>query len=776
MRPVMRKLLGRVLLVLASLLLVLTGFVWFLSDGITGERHLRGEIARTPIPLRAVGARLERQRRPAPVKTSGAATQILFGDLHVHTTYSGDAFVFSLPLMQGEGVHPPADACDFARFCAELDFWSINDHAENLTPWQWAETVESIRECNRVAGDPANPDLVSFLGWEWTQSAPTGKRPNYGHKNVIFRDTAKGAIPLRPIGAGAGDLFAQVEIPSLVWALIRAGITLGDFPGNLQPYLDFNAYTRDARAMGRCEDGVPVRELPADCAEGAEDPRRLFDKLDDWGFPSMVIPHGTTWGIHAPPYSNLAAQLTDGLHDSKRQRLFEVYSGHGSSEQYAALQHVTRDPDGRVTCPEPQGTFVPCCWQAGEIIRSRCEAAAAVSDDASAAVCDERVERARRAYAELWPKPYAAKVVPGATPDDWAECGQFAGSFLPALDYRPAMSAQYGLAARPLGAAADADGAFRFGLIASSDNHKARPGAGYKELARKAFGDAYGFRQDWIDRLEGEPTLPAPEPIAAAQLPEQLAFIDPGSERAASYYYTAGLVAVHSDGRDRASIWRALAQRRAYGTSGPRILLWFDLDNALQRGAPNGSAPMGSEVTAFGEAPRFTVRAVGSFQQLPGCPQHTLERLDPQRLRRLCLDECYHPSDIRYAIDRIEVVRIRPQIRPDEPIEGLIEDPWRVFDCPHTESGCTVTFEDREWTPEREHLYYVRALQEPTDAVNGDPMRCERNDDGRCIRARFCPASGERFDPDDDCLAPVNERAWSSPIWILPERPRPRDR
>jgi hypothetical protein len=118
----------------------------------------------------------------------------------VHTTFSADAFMMSLPILQGEGAHPPADACDFARYCSALDFWSINDHAEAISPQHWRETTDTIRECNAVAGDPKNPDIVAYIGWEWTQVGVT-PQTHYGHKNVIFRELDPARVPKRPIAA-----------------------------------------------------------------------------------------------------------------------------------------------------------------------------------------------------------------------------------------------------------------------------------------------------------------------------------------------------------------------------------------------------------------------------------------------------------------------------------------------------------------------------------------------------------------------------------------------
>jgi hypothetical protein len=125
---------------------LIVGSVYFLSMAIElfGEERDPGQIVGAALPSVLVQARQAEQQAIARGVQASTDKQILFGDLHVHTTNSTDAFLWSLPIYGGEGAHPLADACDYARHCSAIDFWAITDHAEASTPKRWQDAKQSI--------------------------------------------------------------------------------------------------------------------------------------------------------------------------------------------------------------------------------------------------------------------------------------------------------------------------------------------------------------------------------------------------------------------------------------------------------------------------------------------------------------------------------------------------------------------------------------------------------------------------------------------------------
>jgi hypothetical protein len=736
----------RALVTLVLLAGVVLGVLYALGAGWFGKHLGPGQATRVPIPGEVVKARAEAEAKAAVARGVEQPKQILFGDLHVHTTFSTDAFMRSLPLTNGEGAHPVADACDYARFCSALDFWSINDHAEGLTPRQWQETAEAIRQCNAVAGDASNPDVVAFLGWEWTQ---IGGEPSnhYGHKNVVLREVEAGKVPMRPIAAKNPSTFglARALAPSVAQ---RARLVLFAPGGNRSAYMDAARFFQERANPTPCPEGVGASD-ESDCVESAATPGELFAKLDAWKLDALVIPHGNTWGFYTPAGTRWDKQLEDN--DADRQRLVEIFSGHGNSEEYREWDGVTFDGAGNPVCPEPTPEYLPSCYRAGEIIRGRCLAAGESSEE-----CARRADEASKNYLAVG--VFGHRTVQGATVEDWLDSGQCRDCYLPAFNYRPGGSSQYALAISRF----DGDGApkrFDFGFIGSSDNHSARAGVGFKEM------DRVENTESPRRALVGTPLVAlAEEPLAESVPFEKVAGRYAGFqlvefERQGSFFMTGGLVAVHSVGRDRESIWHALERKEVYATSGERILLWFDY------AGPGRPQPMGSSLASAAN-PMFRAHAVGALRQRPGCPVYSTETLTPERLDNLCRGECYHPSDERKLIRRIEVVRIRPQMQAGEPVAPLIEDPWRTFECGGDPGGCSVLFDDPDFADSRrDATYYVRAVQEAQPVVNGDHLRCDYDTAGNCIRVRPCRGDYISGD-DDDCLADHEEKAWSSPIFV----------
>ena len=694
--------------------------------------------------------------------SESVSSQVLFGDLHVHSSISLDAYNLTLPLSGSEGVHPVADICDFARYCSSLDFFSINDHAVNVSAKLWKNTKQSIRQCNALS-DPQNPDLVAFLGYEWTQ-AGSGPENHYGHKNVVFLETADDKVPTHPVAAQApaGGQSQADFLPQLDQTLL---LPLIDYP-HFGEYMSFNRYINDIAAHfdRPCPVGTPYAQLEEECMAQAKTPEQLFTLLEEWGGESLVIPHGNTWGSYTPYGTTWDKQLVGDMHDPTRQNMFEIYSGHGNSEHYRPWQHVNVNAEGQRECPPVSAGFTPGCRRAGEIVFERCSSQAQVASQPEER-CQKLAAKARQDYVDSVDRA-AFMSIADASVEGWQDSAQCQDCFLPTYEMRPGGSAQYAMAIRNF-ADPNKPRRFDFSFIGSSDNHFARPGTGYKEFSRSGMTEAWTPQQPELlaaltqSSVDSDESSRAWRDVSARE--DMMAGIKQ-FERQASFFYTGGLVAVHAGARNREEIWQALRDGHVYATSGERTLLWFDLLNNDDDGADGRATvvvPMGGDAVADSN-PRFRVRAVGAFKQRPGCPEYSVESLAQLELERLCRGECYNPSEDRQLITRIEVVRIHPQNFKGEAVEHLIEDKWKVYDCPADEGGCVFEFEDSEFDSiKRDVVYYVRAISEPKPIINGQTLNAKYDAEGEFIKSSPCDTI-----KGGDCLAENEPRAWSSPIFI----------
>jgi len=679
-------------------------------------------------------------------------TQILFGDTHVHTTNSSDAFMFSLPMMHGaQGAFPPSYACDYARFISQLDFYFLTDHSESYTPERWHDAIESVNKCNQLSQNENHQDTYAFMGYEWTQVG-TVKEEHYGHHNVLFKDTIPGTIPSRPIAAKSKKISAVKRKPSSKMSKMLGIID----PRHKDYYAAYNNLIDDMVNTPKCESGVPSNKLPADCYEEATTTEQLYKKLDEWAIDTIVVPHGMSWGFYTPPDASWESHLNAKDVNNRLSPLLEIYSGHGNSEQYRNYQVRSKNAQGEYYCPEPTSDYLPSCWQAGEIIRQRC-----LDENETTDECQNRAVIARQNFVDV-DENTGFLTVPAYKPEEWLDAGQARDMFNPAFNYRPKKSAQYGLALRNFDDPENTIG-FNWGFIGSTDTHTSRVGHGFKQVGRVFATEANGPRAHFWESL----LLPKDGEFSASSRTQNqydantLKLRAKQVERVGSFLYLGGLAAVHVDERSRDGIWQSMKNKQVYGTSGHKILMWFDMldeNNKL-------TAPMGSSVQSKTN-PKFKVTAVGSSIQAPGCPEYVKTNLDRYKLDKMSLGECYNPTEKRYNIDRIEITRIKPQSYKGESVDELIEDRWKVFQCPTNSPKCEITFMDNEFeTTSRDTLYYARVIEQAIPMINAGTSRTTFNEKGEAVSVDLCYGSYQT-EQNDDCLTPAGHRAWSSPIYV----------
>ena len=239
-----------------------------------------------------------------------------------------------------------ADACDFARYCAgarlllhQRSRRGADARALARAPWRAsASATSALGRSRRI------PDLVAFVGWEWTQAGATPEAPLRPQERDLSRDSTR--TPSCP----------RVRSPSLPDGTMEraprhgAGARGRGRALALRPlgsYADFLWLIGAWRRSPECEAGVDTRALPPPTAARTRPtPEVLFEKLAQWDLETLVIPHGLAWGIHAPPGATLDdAAVARARHDPERmQRCSRSISGHGNSESGLRLAGAASRP------------------------------------------------------------------------------------------------------------------------------------------------------------------------------------------------------------------------------------------------------------------------------------------------------------------------------------------------------------------------------------------------------------------------------------------------
>ena len=180
-----------------------------------------------------------------------------------------------------------------------------------------------------------------------------------------------------------------------------------------------------------------------------------------------------------------------------------------------------------------------------------------------------------------------------------------------------------------------------------------------------------------------------------------------------------GLVAVWAEQNTRASLFDALKRREVYATSGPRIGVRFAastadtvLDCSSWSDDPNSAVPMGGDFSSTRRAPQFLIQA--QYDQTP--------------------------------LQTIEVIK---GVWKDGEYRESVTSAW---ENEGTGKDVCLVWQDPAFATDAPAFWYVRVLEAASPRWSAHLCRQE----GRCADYPAADVS-------------VQERAWSSPIWYLPE-------
>jgi hypothetical protein len=277
---------------------------------------------------------------------------------------------------------------------------------------------------------------------------------------------------------------------------------------------------------------------------------------------------------------------------------------------------------------------------------------------------------------------------------------------------------------------------YAFGLIGSTDSHTAL---------------ATGDEDNYFGKHTGN------EPRAGRALESQN--LGTAEGRFGWHYLAGGYAAAWARGNTRAEIFDAFMRREVYATTGPRMVLRLfagfdfaenDWDGDWVRTGYTGGVPMGGELQDSGRAPVFLISALKD-------PEGA--NLDRVQVVKGWVDADGEAQERIYDVAWSDMDGERRRVSGRIPAVGdTVIRREATYDNTIGAPELRATWRDPDYRPGQRAFYYVRVLEIPTPSwVLFDAKRFGFDLPPEVVEANV-----------------IQERAYSSPIWLKPRR-RPGD-
>ncbi|MBA4724125.1 MAG: DUF3604 domain-containing protein, partial [SAR86 cluster bacterium] len=625
-----------------------------------------------------------------------------YGDLHVHTKYSFDAYVFGITATpddaykyaKGEGIKHPLGY--EMKLREPLDFYSVTDHGFYMGMIQaYADTSTDISK-NDFAKPFHNLNRKDNLSVE-----------SAGERSDLF-STIVGAVITQPYPSWHPKILKawltkntqlalksfDYDIHKSAWADIARSANEHNDPGNFTTFIGYEFTTSTDIEGGNLHRNVIFNSSEASIRPWTRvdslNPEDLWtwqDSLREKGIDTVSIPHNSN-GSNGQMFEmeSFLGNAIDQDYADKRMRnepLVEITQVKGTSDTHPLLS-----PD---------------------------------DDWADFEIMDVRV---------------------GSRPPTYSKPS---GGYVREA-YLNGLTLEFTQQGNP----------YKFGLIGSSDTHTAAGAydeSNYWSKVGLLDGDAENrgsvpLAEENRERLE--------EYMAAFNQPQSTLALDQGDYANTGFtqWGASGLAVAWAEENTRDSIFKAFKRKETFATTGTRLAVRFfggydlssiDLnsDNMVSEAYKNG-VTMGADLLSNGDkVPEFIVWAQKDKYGAP------LQRV--QIIKGWMDSISGRPNEKVFDVVCSDGNAVDPVTHrcPDNGAKVNIND--CSFSKNLGSSELKTHWIDPEFDSSNKAFYYVRVLENPT------------------CRWSTWDAVKRGFKPREDLHETIQERAWSSPIWYIPD-------